>query len=78
MMVDTGGTRTCVHLHVSRPLYHCAMDLDNVWVNIFMSHLKAMIQFSFPVPSIALFVLNIKEAPLYLMEMNKPYEQKHH
>ena len=23
---DAGGTRTCVHLHVSRPLYHCATD----------------------------------------------------
>ena len=25
-MVSAGGTRTCVHLHVSRPLYHCATD----------------------------------------------------
>ena len=23
---DAGGTRTCVHPHVSRPLYHCATD----------------------------------------------------
>ena len=28
MMVDAGGTRTCVYPHVSRPLYHCAMDAD--------------------------------------------------
>ena len=27
-MVGAGGTRTCVHPHVSRPLYHCAMDAD--------------------------------------------------
>ena len=27
-MVGTGGTQTCVHLHVSRPLYHCAKDAD--------------------------------------------------
>ena len=27
-MVNTGGTRTCVHPHVSRPLYHCATDAD--------------------------------------------------
>ena len=25
-MVDAGGTRTRVHLHVSRPLYRCATD----------------------------------------------------
>ena len=25
-MVGAGGTRTCVHPHVSRPLYHCATD----------------------------------------------------
>ena len=25
-MVITGGTQTCLHLHVSRPLYHCAAD----------------------------------------------------
>ena len=28
MMVGAGGTRTCVHPHVSRPLYHCATDAD--------------------------------------------------
>ena len=27
-MVRAGGTRTCVHPHVSRPLYHCATDAD--------------------------------------------------
>ena len=27
-MVGAGGTRTCVHPHVSRPLYHCATDSD--------------------------------------------------
>ena len=27
-MVGAGGTRTCVHPHVSRPLYHCATDAD--------------------------------------------------
>ena len=26
-MVGAGRTRTCAHLHVSRPLYHCATDL---------------------------------------------------
>ena len=26
-LVDTGGTRTCIHPHVSRPLYHCATDM---------------------------------------------------
>ena len=41
-MVDAGGTRTCVHPHVSRLLYHCATDADdnhvegnsrqNVWI----------------------------------------------
>ena len=34
-MVNAGGTRTCIHLHVSRPLYyHCAMDSD---VSLFVS-----------------------------------------
>ena len=28
-MVDTGGTQTYVHPHVSRPLYHGATDADN-------------------------------------------------
>ena len=28
-MVGAGGTRTCVHLHVSRPLYHCATDANS-------------------------------------------------
>ena len=28
-MVGAGGTRTCVHPHVSRPLYHCATDADS-------------------------------------------------
>ena len=32
MMVGAGGTRTCVHPHVSRPLYHCATDAD--FINI--------------------------------------------
>ena len=27
-MVDAGWTQTCVHLHVSRPLYHSAMDAN--------------------------------------------------
>ena len=27
-MVGAGGTRTCVHPHVSCPLYHCATDAD--------------------------------------------------
>ena len=27
-MVVASGTRICVHLHVSHPLYHCAMDAD--------------------------------------------------
>ena len=33
-MVDTGGTRTCVHLDVSRQFHHCAMDAD-----VFLSEL---------------------------------------
>ena len=28
-MVGAGGTLTCEHPHVSRPLYHCAMDADS-------------------------------------------------
>ena len=27
-MVDASGTRTCVHTHVSHPLFHCATDTD--------------------------------------------------
>ena len=27
-MVSAGGTRTCVHPHVSCPIYHCATDAD--------------------------------------------------
>ena len=36
MMVDTGGIRTCVHLHVSQPLHHCATDMTavNVFYNM--------------------------------------------
>ena len=30
-MVNTGGTRTCVHLHVSYPLYHCATVCVALW-----------------------------------------------
>ena len=33
-MVGAGGTRTCVHPHVSRPLYHCAMEAHLYWVDI--------------------------------------------
>ena len=33
-MVGAGGTRTCVHPHVSPPLYHCAMEADLYWVDI--------------------------------------------
>ena len=29
-MVGAGGTRTYVHQHVSRPLYHCATDAATV------------------------------------------------
>ena len=29
MMVGAGGTQTCVHLHVSHPLYHCATGADS-------------------------------------------------
>ena len=29
-MVGAGGTRTCVHPHVSRPLYHCATNRPSV------------------------------------------------
>ena len=31
-MVGAGGTRTCVHPHVSPPLYYCAMDADQEWL----------------------------------------------
>ena len=29
-MVGAGGTQTCIHLHVSRLLYHCATDADTI------------------------------------------------
>ena len=29
-MVDSSGARTCIHLHVSLPLYHCATDANVV------------------------------------------------
>ena len=29
-MVNAGGTRICVHPHVSRPLYHCVTDADQL------------------------------------------------
>ena len=29
-MVGAGGTRTCVHPHVSRQLYHCTTDADSI------------------------------------------------
>ena len=28
-MIDAGGTRTCIHPHVSRPLYDFVTDTDN-------------------------------------------------
>ena len=27
-MIDAGGIRTCVHLHVSHPLYHCVKNTN--------------------------------------------------
>ena len=30
-MVNAGGTRTCVHLHVRCPLYLCATDIDTMY-----------------------------------------------
>ena len=29
-MVGAGGTRICIHPHVSHPLYHCATDADSL------------------------------------------------
>ena len=31
---QSGGTRTSILLHVSRPLYHCAMDVDSGAVSL--------------------------------------------
>ena len=38
MMVGAGGTRTCVHPHVSRPLYHCATDAEylSTWYHLWV------------------------------------------
>ena len=30
-MVDADGTGTCVHPHMSRPLYHCAVEATIVF-----------------------------------------------
>ena len=39
-IVDAGGTTICIHLHVSRLLYHCSTDADgflyNFWLNNFL------------------------------------------
>ena len=43
MMVGGGGTRTCIHPHVSRPLYHCATDATDFIDNAKTFHGRFML-----------------------------------